>query len=118
MRHKHHITPKHMGGTDGPSNLVTLTIEEHAEAHRILFEHHGHWQDEVAWKTLSGQIIKAEAIKLTQKAPKSEDLGVLYTTNPTVKCFVAWHNNARRKFIMSARLSSKAKFPPQRGILY
>lgn len=42
--HKHHVIPKHMGGTDHPSNLVTLTVEEHAEAHRILWEKYGHWQ--------------------------------------------------------------------------
>ena len=34
--HIHHIIPKHLGGTDDPSNLIKLTIEEHAEAHRIL----------------------------------------------------------------------------------
>ena len=28
--HKHHIVPKHLGGTDDPSNLVELTIEGHA----------------------------------------------------------------------------------------
>jgi len=33
MKHKHHIVPKHMGGSDDPSNLIELTIEEHAEAH-------------------------------------------------------------------------------------
>ena len=54
--HKHHIIPKHAGGTDDPSNLVELTIEEHAEAHRLLFDEHGRWQDEVAWKVLSGQM--------------------------------------------------------------
>jgi hypothetical protein len=31
--HKHHIIPKHAGGTNDPSNLVELTIEQHAEAH-------------------------------------------------------------------------------------
>ena len=56
-----------MGGTDHPSNLINLTIEEHAEAHRKLFEQHGRWQDEIAWKTLSGQISNAEAIKLAQR---------------------------------------------------
>ena len=55
-----------MGGTDHPSNLIKLTVEEHAEAHRQLFEKHGKWQDEIAWKTLSGQISNAEAIKLAQ----------------------------------------------------
>jgi hypothetical protein len=28
--HKHHIIPKHAGGTNDPSNLIELTIEEHA----------------------------------------------------------------------------------------
>jgi predicted molibdopterin-dependent oxidoreductase YjgC len=32
MKHKHHIIPKHMGGTDDESNIIELTIEEHAEA--------------------------------------------------------------------------------------
>lgn len=67
VTHWHHIIPKHAGGTDDPSNLVELTVEEHAEAHRKLFEQYGRWQDEVAWKGLSGQITKAEAIKEAQK---------------------------------------------------
>lgn len=71
--HDHHIIPKHMGGTNDPSNIETITIEEHAERHRVLFETHGHWQDEVAWKGLSKQISKEEITKLLQKAPKSEE---------------------------------------------
>jgi len=51
----HHIIPKHAGGTDDPSNLIELTIEEHAEAHRILYETHGRWQDKMAYLCLSGQ---------------------------------------------------------------
>ena len=39
--HVHHIVPRHMGGTDDPSNLIKLTIEEHAEAHKKLWEKHG-----------------------------------------------------------------------------
>jgi hypothetical protein len=61
--HKHHIVPKHAGGSDDPSNLIELTIEEHAEAHRVLFEEHGRWQDRIAWLTLSGQIDGAEAAR-------------------------------------------------------
>lgn len=38
MKHKHHIVPRCMGGTDDPSNLVELTYEEHKDAHRILAE--------------------------------------------------------------------------------
>lgn len=60
--HKHHITPKHMGGSDDPSNLIELTVEEHAEAHRKLYEQYGHWQDELAWKGLAKIIGKEEII--------------------------------------------------------
>ena len=60
IKHKHHIVPRHMGGSDDPSNLIQLTIEEHAQAHKLLFEKYGHWQDEVAWRALSGQVPNAE----------------------------------------------------------
>ena len=62
MKHKHHIIPKHMGGTDEPENLIELTIEEHAEAHRILYEKYGKIEDFWAWKGLSGQIGKDELL--------------------------------------------------------
>ena len=52
-KHKHHIIPKHAGGTDDPDNLVELTIEEHAEEHRKLYEKHGKWQDKLAWMGLA-----------------------------------------------------------------
>jgi hypothetical protein len=65
--HIHHIVPKHAGGTDDPSNLIKLTIQEHAEAHRILFERHGKKEDEIAWKALSGQISIDEAKKQAQR---------------------------------------------------
>lgn len=58
--HKHHIIPRHMGGTDDPSNLVELTVEEHAEAHRLLYEEHGKQEDYLAWRSLSGLIGKEE----------------------------------------------------------
>jgi len=71
--HNHHIIPRHMGGSDEPSNLIKLTIEEHAEAHRKLWEEHGKEEDNIAWRMLSGQITSAEATKLAQKLPKSEE---------------------------------------------
>jgi len=61
-----------MGGSDDPSNLIELTVEEHAQAHLDLYEEHGYVQDLVAHRMLLGQIDKAEAIKTLQKAPKSE----------------------------------------------
>lgn len=58
--HKHHIIPKHMGGTDDPSNLVKLTVEEHALAHKQLWEKHGKNEDYLAYRCLSSQISNQE----------------------------------------------------------
>ena len=63
MKHKHHIIPRHAGGTNDPSNLIELTIEEHAKAHQILWEQHGRKEDELAWKGLAGIIGKEELLK-------------------------------------------------------
>ncbi len=52
-----------MGGTYEPSNVILLTIEQHADAHKKLWEQHGHWQDKLAWMGLSGQIGKEEIIQ-------------------------------------------------------
>lgn len=50
-----------MGGTDDPSNLVQLTVEEHAQAHKKLYEEHSKQQDFIAYQALSGQITSEEA---------------------------------------------------------
>ena len=45
-----------MGGSNHSSNIENLSIEEHASAHRKLYEEHGKWQDKIAADMLSGQI--------------------------------------------------------------
>jgi len=55
-----------MGGSDDPSNLIELTVEEHAEAHRLLYEQHGHWEDYCAWQALSGRIGQEEILRMKQ----------------------------------------------------
>lgn len=62
IQHKHRILPGHMGGTYDIANVVLLTIEQHAKAHKLLWEQHGCWQDKVAWLALSGAIGKDEII--------------------------------------------------------
>lgn len=76
IKHLHHIIPRHAGGSDDPSNLVELTIEEHAEAHRVLYETHGREEDRWAWLGLSGQIGKDEILRqiaMSQKGKKKPD---------------------------------------------
>jgi hypothetical protein len=62
--HLHHKIPRHMGGSDDPSNLVRLTVPEHAEAHRVLFETFGKKEDEIAYRMLKGLISVEEARRL------------------------------------------------------
>lgn len=62
-----------MGGSDDPSNLIELSVTEHAEAHRILYEKHGKLEDKVAWMALSGQITNQEALQQVLSQPKSEE---------------------------------------------
>lgn len=72
MKHKHHIIPRHMGGTDDSNNLVELSVSEHAEAHRKLYEQYGRWQDYIAWKGLSGVIHTKDIHSQVTKAGMKE----------------------------------------------
>lgn len=65
MKHRHHKIPKHMGGTDDLSNIEYLTIKQHANAHKILYERYGHWQDKVAWMGLSGIKSHDECLRMS-----------------------------------------------------
>lgn len=72
MKHKHHIIPRHAGGTDDPSNLVELTVAEHAQAHKELYEQHGRTEDYLAWKGLEGSVDKAEILWTLSKERRGE----------------------------------------------
>ena len=56
-----------MGGSDDSSNLILLTVEEHAEAHRILHEQYGKEEDRIAWLALSSQLEKKSIVELGLK---------------------------------------------------
>jgi hypothetical protein len=112
--HKHHIIPKHIGGTDDETNLITLTIEEHAKAHKKLYEEHGRWQDKVAWLSLSKQITCAEAIKLSQIYA---NLGKKHTE--TTKNKLRNHNLGKKlskETKLKQSLANKGKIPHNKGI--
>lgn len=64
MKHKHHIIPKHMGGSDDPSNIIELSVEEHSQAHLKLYEQYGKKEDLCAYYMLSGKSQDPEFKKL------------------------------------------------------
>ena len=58
--HKHHIVPKHAGGTDDPSNLLKCNVAMHAFMHEQRYKELGDHYDKIAADCLRGQIGKAE----------------------------------------------------------
>lgn len=50
--HRHHIIPKHQGGTDADENIIYLSPEDHAKAHLELYEKYGHYEDAQAYNSL------------------------------------------------------------------
>ena len=52
--HKHHIVPRHSGGTDDPDNIVELTIEDHMIAHLVRWKMYKHHGDYLAYVMLAG----------------------------------------------------------------
>ena len=99
MKHTHHIIPKHMGGTDDPSNLYECSVEEHAELHLALYLEHGNWQDYIAALSLAGIMDREElvAIKLSESGKKGGAKG---------KGKTAW--NKGKKGVQSGEAVGKA----------
>lgn len=64
MKHRHHIVPKHMGGSDHDENLIELSVADHALAHLRLYEKYGKWQDLFAYNALRGKTDESEAIRV------------------------------------------------------
>ena len=85
MKHIHHIIPKHMGGTDDPANLVALTIEEHADAHRRLYETYGKVEDKVAYLGLLKQIGQEEILLEKSKLGGKGNKGIPKTAEHKIK---------------------------------
>ena len=51
-----------MGGTNDVNNLIQLSVEEHALAHKKLWEEHGSQYDYIAWRAISGRIDNEQVI--------------------------------------------------------
>jgi len=66
--HKHHIIPKHMGGTDDPSNIIELSVEDHAKAHLELYEKYGNEYDGIAYESLMKRLPKEEIVRQVCRA--------------------------------------------------
>jgi len=63
LKHKHHIIPRYRGGSDDPSNLVEVSVVQHAMWHFCNYQLWGEPEDRLAWRGLSGAIGKEEILK-------------------------------------------------------
>lgn len=71
--HKHHIVPKHIGGTNDRDNIIKVNISLHAFLHKLLWEEHKNEKDRIAWLGLSKQIEKSEIHLMLVSLPRSEE---------------------------------------------
>ena len=75
--HNHHYVPKHAGGSDHPSNLIRVTVHEHALFHYERWVLCGDVNDRVAWLALSGMLTKEDIIKHSLKLGREKaDLSI------------------------------------------
>jgi hypothetical protein len=93
--HKHHIIPKHMGGTDDPSNIIRLSVKEHAIAHARLYLQHGKLEDYLAYKGLRSQIGKEEMFRERSRIGGLNNKGTSKSKEHSIKISKANKNNPK-----------------------
>lgn len=104
-----------MGGTDDPKNLIKLTIEEHANAHKKLWETYGKEEDKIAWMCLSGQITVYEAtiqaIKSSSRktcSKRNKENNPMWNKDSVSKMIESnkkfWKNNPEKRKEVSERM--------------
>ena len=83
MTHKHHITPKYKGGTDDPSNLVEVTVTQHAMFHYCNWRLWGEKYDWLAWRGLTGEISKEELVKQARLEGLNKGRKIAWANGPS-----------------------------------
>ena len=63
MKHRHHLKPRHRGGTDA-DGIVEVSPTCHAMFHWCEYQLWGHEEDKCAWLGLSGAATKEEVIHM------------------------------------------------------
>ena len=89
MKHKHHIIPKHRGGSDDPSNLVEVTVTQHAMFHYCEYQLHGKWEDKCAWMVLTENVknpLHVKGRKLTEEQRNAMSVRMRGNTRGAVPC--------------------------------
>ena len=71
---KHHIVPRHKGGTNDSSNMVVVTYRQHVLLHLLLWKAYENPYDKMAYQLMRGQISsvegRREALRLSKLGKK------------------------------------------------
>jgi hypothetical protein len=62
MKHKHHLIPRYLGGSNELQNLVEVSPTQHAMFHYCNWCLWGNEEDKIAWRALAGYSKKEEII--------------------------------------------------------
>ena len=75
MKHAHHIIPRHFKSPCPIAEItIDLSVPDHAEMHKVLYETYGKKEDYIAWKALAGMMGKEEIIREVQRlGPANRD---------------------------------------------
>jgi hypothetical protein len=68
---RHHIVPRHAGGTNCKDNLIKLSLKDHVLAHKIRYETYGSQYDLSAYNYMLGQSAKAKRAICAANGAKS-----------------------------------------------
>lgn len=69
---RHHIVPRHAGGTNNKENLIKLSLKDHILAHKIRYEVYGSQYDLSACNYMTGQSAEAKKIICAANGAKSK----------------------------------------------
>jgi len=65
MKHNHHLIPRHLGGSDDPSNIIEgVSLTRHAMFHYANWQLWGSEGDWIAYRCLAGSVNKEEIIEM------------------------------------------------------
>ena len=105
--HRHHITPKHSGGTDDDENFTYLTVREHVIAHFLLWKIYRNPNDLRSMKMLGAELT-FEQRKIIGLWCRDNKIGMFSSKYDDVRS--EWGRNGRAKAFATAKQNSTGIF--------
>jgi len=112
MAHRHHILPKYKGGADNPTNLVEVSVTQHAMFHYCNWQLWGDKRDWLAWKGLTGEVGREEIIEQLRLEGAKKGLEISHKKGPTLARVAAARKSqplATAAALMPAALEKRRK---------